>query len=112
MSLLRVFATCMILCVLSSLQLQAQMATGTNWNLWLLNPADPRNPLEQADGVNDNRTVVGLSYPLSSKLMPPYWGFVHYFSGKVPYWHPANAKKSWFTGRNNVGNTVGNYIDT
>jgi uncharacterized membrane protein len=112
MSLLRVLASCMVLCVFSALQVQAQKATCTNWNLWLLNPADPRNPLEQADGVNDNRTVVGLSYPLSSKLMPPYWGFVHYFSGKVTYWHPANAKKSWFTGRNNVGNTVGNYIDT
>src|SRR5262249_40629857 len=43
---------------------------------------------------------------------PNFWGFVHYLSGKVTYWHPANAKYSWFSGRNNVGNTVGGYVDT
>jgi hypothetical protein len=110
MSLLRVLASCMVLCVFSALQLQAQKATCTNWNLWLLNPANPSNPFEQAAGVNDNRTVVGTA---SFSVNPPkFWGYVHYLSGKVTYWRPPNAKFSTFEGRNDVGNTVGNYTDT
>jgi len=58
----------------------------------------------------DNRTVVGTA--TFSVNPPEYWGFVHYFSGKITYWRPANAKFSTFEGRNNWGNTVGNYTDT
>jgi uncharacterized membrane protein len=110
MSLLRVFATCTVICVLSALPLQAQKATRTNWNTWVLNPANPSNPSPFALGVNDNRRVVGLAdYPVKP---PKFWGFVHYTSGKITYWKPANAKNSAFLGRNNVGNTVGDYLDT
>jgi uncharacterized membrane protein len=109
MSFSRVLVTCIAVCVFPTLQLQAQKATCTNWNVWLLNPGHPNNPREQAGGVNDNRTVVGVAdYPVNQ---PNFWGFVHYLSGKVTYWHPANAKYSWFNGRNNVGNTVGGYVD-
>jgi hypothetical protein len=110
MSLLRVLATCMVLCVLSALPLQAQKATCTNWNIWSLNPANPSNPAASADDVNDNRTVVGTA--TFSGNPPKYWGFVHYSSGKVTYWRPANAYSSEFRGRNNWGNTVGHYTDT
>jgi len=90
--------------------LQAQKATCTNWNTWVLNPANPSNPSPQAEGVNDNRTVVGLAdYPVKP---PKFWGFVRYSSGNITYWKPANAVSSDFSGRNNVGNTVGNYLDT
>src|SRR5437867_1825292 len=109
MSLLRVVATCVVLYALSAIQLQAQTATCTNWRLWLLNPANANNPREEARGVNDNRTVVGFAYSLSSNFS---WGFVHYSSGKVTYWKPQNAKSSSFSGRNNWGNTVGYYTDT
>lgn len=110
MYLYRVLAICMVLCVFSGLQLQAQKATCTNWNIWLLNPGHPNNPREQAGGVNENRTVVGTAdYPVNK---PNFWGFVRYLDGKVTYWHPANAKYSSFSGRNNQGNTIGSYVDT
>jgi hypothetical protein len=109
MSLLRVLARFIAVCAFSALQLQAQQATCTNWNLWLLNPANANNPREEARAVNDNRTVVGFASSLSSKST---WGFVHYSSGKVTYWKPENAKVSTLTGRNNWGNTVGYYTDT
>jgi hypothetical protein len=96
-----------VLCVFSALQLQAQKATCTNWHIWSLNPASPSNPGAFAADVNDNRTVVGTA-TFSGKG----WGFVHYSSGKVTYWRPANAYYSDFSGRNNWGNTVGNYEDT
>lgn len=80
MSLLRVFATCTVICVLSALSLQAQKATCTNWNTWLLNPANPSSPSAQEEGVNDNRTVVGLA--LFSASPPKFWGFVHFTNGK------------------------------
>jgi len=110
MFLLRVLATCTVISVFSALPLQAQKATCTNWNTWLLNPANPSNPSPQVLGVNDNGTVVGLAdYPVKP---PKFWGFVHYASGKITYWKPASAKNSAFLGRNNVGNTVGDYQDT
>lgn len=105
----RVCVTCIAICVFSALQLQAQNATCTNWNTWVLNPANPNNPSPFAAGVNDNRTVVGFA---QFSLHPPKGsGFVHYLSGKITYWKPANAQTSDFTGRNNAGNTVGNYTD-
>jgi hypothetical protein len=111
MSLLRVLATCTVICVFSGLQLQAQKATCTNWNLWLLNPADPNDPrIGPVSGVNDNRTVVGTAAYNFNK--PNIWGFVYYFNGNVTYWHPSNAKQSSLEGRNNLGNTAGNYLDT
>ena len=110
MSLLRVLATCVVLCVISAVQLQAQKATCTNWNLWLLNPANPNNPrIGPVSGVNDNRTVVGTAAYNFNK--PNIWGFVHYLNGNVTYWHPSNAKQSSLLGRNNLGNTAGNYLD-
>src|SRR5262250_1143619 len=110
MSFIRVFATCTVSCVLSALPLNAQKATCTNWNTWLLNPANPSNPSPFAAGANDNRTVVGFA---QFSVKPPKGsGFVHYLNGKVTYWKPANAQSSEFEGRNNVGNTVGNYLDT
>jgi hypothetical protein len=109
MSLLRVLATCIVVCAVSLLQLRAQNATCTNWNTWLLNPANPSNPSPVAVGVNDNRTVVGFA---QFSVKPPKGsGFVHYASGKITYWKPANAQSAGFTGRNNVGNTVGDYLD-
>ena len=111
MSLLRVLATCVVVCVFSALQLQAQKATCTNWNLWLLNPADSNNPrIGPVAGVNDNRTVVGTAAYNFNK--PNIWGFVHYLNGNVTYWHPTNSKQSSLEGRNNLGNTAGNYLDT
>jgi hypothetical protein len=110
MFLLRVFSTCTVICVFSALSLQAQRATCTNWNTWLLNPTNPSKPSPFTAGVNDNRTVVGFA---QFSVKPPKGsGFVHYFSGKITYWMPANAQSSYFTGRNNVGNTVGDYVDT
>src|SRR6266487_2146778 len=111
MSLLRVLVTCIAVCAFSALQLQAQKATCTNWNLWLLNPTNPTaGPSGDPMGVNDNRTVVGDA--TFSVNPPKVWGFVHYLNGKITYWRPANAKFGTFEGRNNVGNTVGNYTDT
>jgi hypothetical protein len=109
MSLLRVLASCVVLCVFSALQLQAQNATCTNWNLWLLNPANPNNPREEARGVNDNRTVVGFGGYLHK---PDTVAFVHYANGKITYWRPGNTSFSSFSGRNNLGNTVGSYRDS
>jgi hypothetical protein len=109
MSSLRIFASCVALCALSAIQLQAQKATCTSWNIWLLNPKNAYNPYEQAAGVNDNRTVVGTASYAVNK--PNIWGFVHYLNGNITYWHPSNAKQSSLFGRNNLGNTVGNYLD-
>ena len=108
MSLLRIFATCSVICVFSGLPLRAQKATCTNWNTWLLNPANANNPREEARGVNDNRTVVGFGGYLNK---PDTVGFVHYGSGKVTYWRPGSTRFSALYGRNNAGNTVGNYKD-
>lgn len=109
MSLLRVLATCMVLCVFPALQLQAQNATCTNWNTWLLNSANANNPREDARGGNDNRTVVGFGGYLHK---PDTVAFVHYANGKITYWHPGNTRFSSFSGRNNLGNTVGSYRDS
>jgi uncharacterized membrane protein len=108
-SLFRVFVLTVAICVFPAIHLQAQQASCT-FKTWVLNPADLNNPREQASGVNDNRTVVGVASYTFNK--PNFWGFVHYSSGKITYWRPANAKYSSFAGRNNFGNTVGNYTDT
>ena len=110
LSSFRILILSCVVCLLPVVQLQAQKASCTNWNIWLLNPANSNNPRETASGVNDNRTVVGAAdYPVNK---PNFWGFVHYLNGKVTYWHPANAKYSAFGTRNNWGNTVGGYVDT
>ena len=107
--LFRIFILTVAICVFSAIHLQAQQASCT-FKTWVLNPADLNNPREQASGVNDNRTVVGVASYTFNK--PNFWGFVHYSSGNITYWRPANAKYSSFSGRNNFGNTVGNYTDT
>ena len=110
LSAFRVLILSCVVCLLAVIQLQAQKASCTNSNIWLLNPANPNNPREQVGGVNDNRTVVGSAdYPNKT---PHLLGFVHYSNGTITYWHPANAKFSFLKGRNNLGNTVGSYVDT
>jgi len=99
-----------VLCVISAVQLQAQKATCTNWNIWLLNPKNRVNPSVTVAGVNDNRTVVGTAAFAVNK--PNIWGFVHHLNGGITYWHPANAKQSSLEGRNNLGNPAGNFLDT
>jgi hypothetical protein len=74
-----------------------------------LNPSNPNNPGSDARGVNDNRAVVGIANYAVNKTS---WGFVHHSIGTITYWHPPNAKGSGLVGRNNLGNTVGDYVDT
>ncbi len=94
-----------------SAALHSQVPTAScTFKTFLLNPSNPNNPRVTAWDVNDNRTVVGTAdYPVNT---PNFWGFVHYSNGTVTYWHPANAKYSFLKGRNNLGNTVGGYVDT
>jgi hypothetical protein len=106
----RVVVGCLVVCLLAVFQLQAQNATCTNWQTFVLNPADLNNPSEESDGVNDNHTVVGRAFYNFNK--PNFKGFVHYSNGKITYWLPSNAKYSWLTDRNILGNTVGGYVDT
>src|SRR5438045_4509078 len=96
-------------CLLAEFQLQAQNATCTNWKTFVLNPADLNDPSEESDGVNDNHTVVGRAFYNFNK--PNFKGFVHYSTGKITYWRPSNAKYSWLSDRNILGNTVGGYVD-
>lgn len=110
MPLLRVLAGCVALCMFAAFQLQAQKATCTNWKTFVLNPANPRNPEEESTGVNDNETVVGSA--LSSVKSGYPKAFVHYASGKITYWQPAGSSNSGFTDRNNLGNTVGYFVDS
>ena len=105
----RVLSACVVLSVISGIQLQAQKAT-CSFNTWFLNPNNPSNPAAFATGVNDNRTVVGAATYYFNK--PNSSGFLHYFSGKITYWRPASAKYSGFGRRNNWGNTTGFYVDT
>src|SRR5438045_6995252 len=97
-------------CLLAEFQLQAQNATCTNWKTFVLNPADLNDPSEESDGVNDNHTVVGRAFYNFNK--PYFKGFVHYSNGTITYWRPSNAKYSWLSDRNILGNTVGGYVDT
>src|SRR6266536_107546 len=94
-----------------SAALHSQVPTAScTFKTFLLNPSNPNNPRVTAWDVNDNRTVVGTAdYPVNK---PNFWGLVRYSNGTVTYWHPANAKYSWFNGRNNLGNTGGGYVDT
>src|SRR5438105_4066414 len=96
MSLLRVLATSIAICVFSALQLQAQKATCTNWNIWLLNPKNATNPFGQAAGVNDNRTVVGTAAFAVNK--PNIWGFVHHLNGTVRTGIPRMPNRAGFSG--------------
>ena len=106
----RVVLGCFLVCLLAAFQLQAQQATCTNWKTFVLNPADLSNPSEESDGVNDNHTVVGTAFYNFNK--PNFKGFVHYSNGKITYWKPVNAKYSWLSDRNIIGNTVGGFVDT
>lgn len=105
----RVVLGCLVVCLLAAFQLQAQKATCTNWKTFALDPTNLSNPREQSNGVNDNHTVVGTAFYNFNK--PNFKGFVHYSSGKITYWRPSNAKYSWLSDRNILGNTVGNYVD-
>jgi hypothetical protein len=105
----RVVVGCFVVCLLAAFQLQAQKATCTNWKTFVLNPANLNNPREESDGVNDNHTVVGRAFYNFNK--PNFKGFVHYSNGKITYWRPSNAKYSWLSDRNILGNTVGGYVD-
>jgi hypothetical protein len=67
------------------------------------------NPTEESNGVNDNHTIVGTAFYNFNK--PNFKGFVHYSDGKTTYWKPSDAKYSWLSDRNIVGNTVGGYVD-
>src|SRR5258708_5224564 len=110
MSRFRILASCFAGCLLTVIHLQSQTKASCTFKTWVLDPADLNNPREQASGVNDNRTVVGVASYRFNK--PNLGGFVHYSSGAITYWGPANAKYSFLNGRNNVGNTVGGYVDT
>jgi hypothetical protein len=106
----RVVVGCFVVCLLAAFQLQAQNATCSNWKTFVLNPSDWNNPSEESDGVNDNQTVVGRAFYNFNK--PNFKAFVHYSNGNITYWKPSNAKYSWLTDRNILGNTVGGYVDT
>lgn len=105
----RVVLGCLAVCLLAAFQLQAQKATCTNWKTFALNPSNLTNPSEESDGVNDNHTVVGRAIYNFNK--PNFKGFVHKSDGTITYWRPSNAKYSWLTDRNIIGNTVGGYVD-
>jgi len=105
----RVVVGCVVVCLLAAFQLQAQKATCANWKTFALNPSNLSNPTEESEGVNDNHTVVGTAFYNFNK--PNFKGFVHYANGKITYWRPLNAKYSWLSDRNILGNTVGGYVD-
>ena len=84
----RIFSACIVLSVISGIQLQAQKAT-CSFNTRVLNPNNPSNPAAFATGVNDNRTVVGAATYYFNK--PNSSGFVHYFSGKITYWRDGQS---------------------
>src|SRR5438477_1054717 len=109
MFMFRVVIGCFAVCLLAASSLHAQKATCTNWKTFVLNPADLNNPSEESDGANDNHTVVGRAFYNFNK--PNFKGFVHYSNGKITYWRPSNAKYSWLSDRNILGNTVGGYVD-
>src|SRR5215469_12670423 len=105
----RVVVGCVVVCLLAAFTLQAQNATCTNWQTFVLNPSNLSNPTEESDGVNDNYTVVGTAFYNFNK--PNFKGFVHTSNGTITYWRPSNAKYSWLSDRNILGNTVGGYVD-
>ncbi len=109
MQLLRVALLLVFVCLLVSARLQAQKAS-CNFKIFALNPANLRNPESQSNGVNDNRTVVGIATYYSDRYR--YWAFVRLLNGTTTYWRPAGAVSSSFSARNNLGNTVGSYVDS
>ena len=107
----RVLATCVALGVLSAIQLQAQKAiqnaTCTNWKVFLANPTKYSST---AGGVNDKGTVVGsIAFNFNK---PNSKAFVHFADGTLKFWRPTGSMNSGFSGRNNLGNTVGGFVDS
>src|SRR2546422_5105227 len=87
-------------------QAQVQRAACT-FNYFLLNLADPNNPVGYVQGVNDWGTVVGnADFGMTTKA------FTHYSGGGLSYWLPSGAVFSGFIARNNKGVTVGWYTDS
>jgi hypothetical protein len=87
-------------------QAQVQQVACT-FKYFLLNPADPNNPVGYVQGVNDWGTVVGIAdFGTSTKA------FTHYPDGGVNYWRPSGAMSSGFVARNNKGVTAGWYTDS
>ena len=56
----RALAACIVLSLISGIELQAQKAI-CSFNTWVLNPNNPSNPAAFTGGVNDNSTVVGAA---------------------------------------------------
>ena len=103
------FTSILSLLVLLTIPLQAQQASCT-FKTFVLNPANLESPREQTSGVNDFRTVVGTAaYPFNK---PNITAFTHYADGTVKYWRPSGSQISGFSARNNLGNTVGGYLDS
>ncbi len=87
-------------------QAQVQQAACT-FNYFLLNPADPNNPVGYPNGVNDWGTVVGAGiFGTTARA------FTHYSGGGLSYWLPSGAVSSGFIARNNKGVTAGWYTDS
>jgi hypothetical protein len=87
-------------------QAQVQKAACT-FKYFLLNPADPNNPVGYVQGVNDWGTVVGTAdFGTTTKA------FTHYSGGNLSYWRPSGAVSSGFVARNNNGVTAGWYTDS
>jgi hypothetical protein len=87
-------------------QAQVQQAACT-FKYFLLNPADPNNPVGYVQGVNDWGTVIGIAeFGTTTKA------FAHYPDGGLNYWRPSGAVSSGFIARNNNGVTAGWYTDS
>ena len=85
----------------------AQTQASCAFKLFLLNPADPKNPTGYVQSVNDWGTVVGIAnFGTSTKA------FTRYPGGSLSYWRPSGAVSSGFIARNNNGVSAGWYTDS
>lgn len=85
----------------------SQTQASCSFKLFLLNLADPNNPVGYVQGANDWGTVVGIAdFGTSTKA------FTHYSGGGLSYWRPSGAVSSGFIARNNNGVSAGWYTDS
>lgn len=83
----------------------AQAKASCTFDVFLLNPANPLNPVTYPTGVTDKGTVVGGAIPLTNGEV----AFTRYSGGSVHYYTAPGAKDTAFSGRNAHGISIGSY---
>jgi hypothetical protein len=83
----------------------AQTQASCTFKVFLLNPANPLNPITYPSGVTDKGTVVGGAIPLTTGEV----AFTRYSDGSIRYYTAPGSADTAFTARNVNAISIGTY---